>query len=105
MTAVGNIVGIQAQEIAEVAEKYSTLSTSEMEVNFFSTCQISGQSIISSHAFILLFTLWICITHIIGHFSPLILDFYCLFCKQTCKYMSSSMTKELNNVSNEVIPE
>ena len=31
VAAVGNIVGIQAQEIAKVAEKYATMSTSEME--------------------------------------------------------------------------
>ncbi|XP_006565055.2 coiled-coil domain-containing protein 93 isoform X2 [Apis mellifera] len=31
VTAVGNIVGIQAQEIAKVAEKYATMSTSETE--------------------------------------------------------------------------
>ncbi|XP_017885642.1 coiled-coil domain-containing protein 93 isoform X2 [Ceratina calcarata] len=31
VTTVGNIVGIQAQEIAKVAEKYATMSTSENE--------------------------------------------------------------------------
>ncbi|XP_076665219.1 coiled-coil domain-containing protein 93 [Andrena cerasifolii] len=31
VAAVGNIVGIQAQEIAKVAEKYATMSTSDME--------------------------------------------------------------------------
>lgn len=31
---MGNIVGIQAQEIAKVAEKYATMSISEAEVNF-----------------------------------------------------------------------
>ncbi|CAK9810577.1 Coiled-coil domain-containing protein 93 [Anthophora quadrimaculata] len=31
VTAVGNIVGIQAQEIAKIAEKYATMSTSESE--------------------------------------------------------------------------
>lgn len=34
MNTVGNIVGIQAQEIAKVAEKYATMSTSEVEVSF-----------------------------------------------------------------------
>lgn len=34
MSTVGNIVGIQAQEIAKVAEKYATMSTSEVEVGF-----------------------------------------------------------------------
>lgn len=33
VAAVGNIVGIQAQEIAKVAEKYATMSTSEIEEN------------------------------------------------------------------------
>lgn len=31
-SAVGNIVGMQAQEIVEVAERYASLSISEMEV-------------------------------------------------------------------------
>jgi len=35
MSTVGNIVGIQAQEIAKVAEKYAVMSISETEVNFF----------------------------------------------------------------------
>lgn len=30
---VGNIVGIQAHEIAKVAEKYAAMATSEIEVN------------------------------------------------------------------------
>jgi len=30
---LGNIVGIQAQEIAKVAEKYATMTTSKIEVN------------------------------------------------------------------------
>lgn len=34
VSTVGNIVGIQAQEIAKVAEKYATMGTSEIEVNF-----------------------------------------------------------------------
>ncbi|XP_031837895.2 coiled-coil domain-containing protein 93 [Nomia melanderi] len=33
VTAVGNIVGIQAQEIAKIAEKYATMSTSEIKDN------------------------------------------------------------------------
>jgi len=33
VSTVGNIVGIQAQEIAKVAEKYASMSTSETEVN------------------------------------------------------------------------
>ncbi|XP_054004412.1 coiled-coil domain-containing protein 93 [Hylaeus anthracinus] len=33
VTAVGNIVGIQVQEIAKVAEKYATMATSEMKEN------------------------------------------------------------------------
>lgn len=32
MNVVGNIVGMQAQEIAKVAEKYATRSISEIEV-------------------------------------------------------------------------
>jgi len=35
MSTVGNIVGIQAQEIAKVAEKYAIISISETEVNSF----------------------------------------------------------------------
>lgn len=38
MNTVGNIVGIQAQEIAKVAEKYAAMSTSEVEVNFHIKC-------------------------------------------------------------------
>lgn len=41
--AVGNIVGIQAQEIAKVAEKYASMSSSETEVNFSVTNQILQQ--------------------------------------------------------------
>lgn len=33
VNTVGNIVGIQAQEIAKVAEKYAAMTTSEIEVN------------------------------------------------------------------------
>lgn len=33
VNTVGNIVGIQAQEIAKVAEKYATMATSEIQVN------------------------------------------------------------------------
>ena len=35
VVAVGNIVGIQAQEIAKVTEKYATMSISQPEVNLF----------------------------------------------------------------------
>lgn len=35
ISTVGNIVGIQAQEIAKVAEKYAAMGTSEIEVNIF----------------------------------------------------------------------
>lgn len=38
VSTVGNIVGIQAQEIAKVAEKYATMSTSETEVNLHMKC-------------------------------------------------------------------
>lgn len=34
VSTVGNIVGIQAQEIAKAAEKYATMSTYEAEVCF-----------------------------------------------------------------------
>jgi len=37
VNTLGNIVGIQAQEIAKVAEKYATMA-SETEVNFNKEC-------------------------------------------------------------------
>lgn len=38
ISTVGNIVGIQAQEIAKVAEKYAAMATSEIKVNLNIEC-------------------------------------------------------------------